>query len=82
MPGSSWDRYDLPIGEAIFIARTSLDMTHEVLAAKTGVHRNTLLRLEKGERPPSLSVLTKISVGLGIELSKLVRRAEQLKPAP
>lgn len=78
---SAWNRHDLPIGEVIFIVRTSQDMTHEDLAEKTGIHRNTILRLEKGDRPPSLSVLTKISVGLGIELWRLVRRAEHLKPA-
>lgn len=79
---SKWDRYDLPIGEAIYIARTGLEMTHEALSAKTGVHRNTLLRLEKGERPPSLSVLTRISAGLGIDLSRLIKRAEKIRPAP
>jgi DNA-binding XRE family transcriptional regulator len=79
---SGWDRYDLPIGEAIFVTRTALEMTHEDLAALTGVHRNTLLRIEKGEHPPSFPVAIKISKALGLEFSRLVRRAERITPAP
>lgn len=77
---SSWDSQDLPIGEAIYKTRTALEMTHEDITAKTGIHRNTLLRLEKGEHPASLPVLLKISEALGIEFSKLVKRAESLRP--
>lgn len=76
----TWDNHALPIGEAVFMTRTQLGLTHEDIAAKTGVHRNTLLRLEKGEKPPSIPVLMRISNALGIELSKLLRRAEALRP--
>lgn len=82
MKRSKWNRHDLPIGEAVFIARTLMEMTHADLAARSGVHRNTLARLENGERPPTFEILVKVSAGLGVELSRLVRKAESLKPAP
>jgi transcriptional regulator with XRE-family HTH domain len=78
---SSWDLHALPIGEAIFFVRRAQRLTGPMLSVKSGVHRNTLLRIEQGLCPPSLTTLVMIAEALEIELSALVNIAEKLRPA-
>lgn len=58
--------------------RTDQRLTHEELADKAGVHRTTIGLLEKGERTPSVGIAAQISDALGIQLSDLLQKAEQV----
>ena len=53
-------------------------LTHEELADKASVHRTTIGLLEKGERTPSVGIAAQISDALGIPLSDLLQKAEQV----
>jgi transcriptional regulator with XRE-family HTH domain len=53
-------------------------LTHEELADKANVHRTTIGLLEKGERAPSVAIAAQISDALGIPLSDLLQKAEQV----
>lgn len=53
-------------------------LTHEQLADKANVHRTTIGLLEKGERTPSVGIAAQISDALGIPLSDLLQKAEQV----
>ena len=53
-------------------------LTHEELADKANVHRTTIGLLEKGERTPSVAIAAQISNALGVPLSDLLQKAEQV----
>ena len=62
------------IGQRIGKARESKNMTQEDLAAKTGILRNNLSRIEHGHHHPSLPVLEKIAEALDIPVVNLLAR--------
>jgi transcriptional regulator with XRE-family HTH domain len=74
--------FEVPIGEAIFRIRSSKELSHLDIQRETGIHRNTLVRIEKGERPPSLTVLVKIAKVLDVELWRLLKYAQRSAPKP
>ena len=58
--------------------RIDQQLTLEQLADKASVHRTTIGLLEKGERTPSVGIAAQISDALGIPLSDLLQKAEQV----
>ena len=74
------------IGQRVAQRRAALRLTLEELAARTGVSRAMISRIERGEVHASAVVLDRLCAGLGISLSTLfardtasplLRRAEQ-----
>jgi DNA-binding XRE family transcriptional regulator len=58
--------------------RLDQQLTHDQLADKANVHRTTIGLLEKGERTPSVAIAAQISNALGVPLSDLLQKAEQV----
>ena len=53
-------------------------LTHDELADKASVHRTTIGLLERGERTPSVAIAAQIANALGVPLSGLLQKAEQV----
>jgi transcriptional regulator with XRE-family HTH domain len=70
---------DQDIGERIRVLRSGQGLTLDDLAARSGVSRAMLSRVERGESSPTAQLLNRVCGGLGVTLSKLFAAAE--KPA-
>lgn len=66
------------LGRSIRELRTKLGLSQEELAIATGLHRNYVGGIERGERNPSFTNILKISAALGVRASALFDRAEKL----
>jgi transcriptional regulator with XRE-family HTH domain len=53
-------------------------MTQEALSLETGVHRNYIGGIERGERSPSVTAVVKLADALGVTLTELFTRAERI----
>jgi transcriptional regulator with XRE-family HTH domain len=71
------DEIALPqlIGRRVGQRRAALSLPLEEIAARTGVSRAMISRIERGEVHASAVVLDKLCAGLGISLSELFARA-------
>jgi transcriptional regulator with XRE-family HTH domain len=65
------------LGEEVRELRTKLDISQEILAAKAGVHRNVIGRLERGTYNTSILTLLSIAIELDTSLSDLIAAAER-----
>jgi transcriptional regulator with XRE-family HTH domain len=65
---------DTRIGETIRKRRKSLKITQPDLADLAKISVNTLYKIERGEGNPTLDVLEKIAVVLGLELKLEVKQ--------
>ncbi|MEE3383525.1 MAG: helix-turn-helix transcriptional regulator [Prevotella sp.] len=63
----------IELGKIIKSKRESKGLTQMELAAKSGVDRNYVGMLERGERNPSYLSLLKIAKGLGIPVFNLIK---------
>ncbi|WP_299541994.1 helix-turn-helix domain-containing protein [uncultured Streptomyces sp.] len=61
------------LGDRIRILRSRLPATQETLAARTGIDRRTLQRIERGESDPRYSDLIVLAEALGLTVADLVR---------
>ena len=52
-------------------ARTRAGLSVAALADRAGLHRDTLHKLERGDRQPSLAVAQALARALGVELQTL-----------
>lgn len=66
------------LGQALQEARDQRGLTQEALSLETGVHRNYIGGIERGERSPSVEAIVKLADALGVTLSDLFLRAERL----
>ncbi len=64
------------LGKVIAKSREKLGISQEKLAERAGVHRTYVSQLERGLKSPTLDILSKISLGLDIKLSRLMRLLE------
>ena len=63
----------IELGQIIKAKRERKGLTQMELAMKSDVDRNYIGMLERGERNPSYLSLLKISKGLGITVSNLIK---------
>ncbi|NMR28635.1 helix-turn-helix domain-containing protein [Crystallibacter degradans] len=61
------------LGNNVKQARSQLSLSQEQLAERSGLHRTYVGAVERGERNPSLTSMLRLSDGLGVPLSELVR---------
>lgn len=71
------DRVLADLGHALRSARLDRGFSQEALALETGIHRNYIGGIERGERSPTVSTVAKLSDALGIPLSELFAMAEK-----
>jgi transcriptional regulator with XRE-family HTH domain len=71
---------DTRIGEKVTTVRTSLGLTREQLAERSGCDVDVIERIEAGELVPSLAPLIKISRALGVRLGTLLDDDTQVGP--
>jgi transcriptional regulator with XRE-family HTH domain len=66
----------MDFGRRVRDHRSSRGLSLEDLAAKAGVSRAMLSKVERGEKSPTIPIASKIARGLGLSLSLLVGDAE------
>jgi transcriptional regulator with XRE-family HTH domain len=67
------------LGRALQDARDERGLTQEALSLETGVHRNYIGGIERGERSPSVAAIITLADALRVPLADLFRQAEQHK---
>jgi transcriptional regulator with XRE-family HTH domain len=65
------------LGEAIEELRKKADLTHEELSDRLGMSFRRISELERGIGNPTFATLTRVTEGLGVELSELARVMEK-----
>ena len=73
------ERALIALGRAIEGIRTERRLTQGELALRTGLHESYIDVLEGGGHNPRWGTVLKISVGLGVPLAELARRAEEIE---
>ena len=61
------------LGMRIVYLRKQIGWSQEDLALEAGINKNYLSDLERGRRNPTLRVLEKIAIALGIDVSELTK---------
>ena len=74
------DKLRQGLAEATQRLRLEQGLSQEKLAARAGIHRSYVFKLEKGEVNPSLEVISGIAGALGVSASKLIELAERGGP--
>jgi transcriptional regulator with XRE-family HTH domain len=69
------DSIDTALGERIKALRLEARLTLDQLAARTGISRAMLSRVERGESSPTAQLLNRLCAGLGVTLSALFAAA-------
>jgi transcriptional regulator with XRE-family HTH domain len=63
------------LGHVIREARGDSRISQEELGLRTGVHRNYIGGIERGERNPSVTTVAVLAEELGVKMSELFARA-------
>lgn len=63
------------LGDALRDVRTERRLSQEELSLQTGVHRNYIGGVERGERSPTVVTILKLTTALDVELADLCQRA-------
>lgn len=66
-------------GIRIQYLRSLRKMSQEDLSFECGINKNYLSDLERGTRNPTLRIIEKISIGLGVSLEELFRGLGNVK---
>ena len=66
------------LGVALREIRTDRRLSQEELGLRTGVHRNYLGGIERGERNPSVVTVARLADALEIPMGELFARADQV----
>lgn len=67
-------------GRVLRMLREEAGVSQEQLGAKSGLHRNYVGMIERGERTPSLAAVEALSRALGMRPHEIVRAAEEFAP--
>jgi transcriptional regulator with XRE-family HTH domain len=70
------DQLTTSIAETLHDARAARGFSMSALAARAGVSRAMIAKIERGEAQPTAVLLGRLSAALGMTLSELVARAE------
>jgi transcriptional regulator with XRE-family HTH domain len=65
------------LGRAVRELRACRGLSQEELGYRSGLHRNYVGAIERGELNPTLGVLLRLAAGLGVVLSELIALAER-----
>jgi transcriptional regulator with XRE-family HTH domain len=65
----------LGLGGVLREARAERRLSQEELGLRTGVHRNYIGGIERGERNPSVTTIATLAYALDMKLSELFSRA-------
>jgi transcriptional regulator with XRE-family HTH domain len=76
MPVGTLSAAHAALGESVRQARTSVGYSQERLAEVSGLHRNLISGIERGERNPTYSTLLRVAEGLTSSVCALVCAAE------
>jgi transcriptional regulator with XRE-family HTH domain len=71
------DKLSRSLGRRIHQLRSSLGLSQEALAERSGLHRTYVGGVERGERNPTVKNLSAISRALKVSLSTLFEGVEQ-----
>jgi len=66
------------LGRVLRAAREDQGLSQEQLGEETGIHRNYIGGIERGERSPSVETISRLAGALHVSLSDLFARAERL----
>lgn len=66
-------------GKRIQYLRSLRKMSQEDLSFECGINKNYLSDLERGTRNPTLRIIEKLSIGLGVSLEELFRGLGNVK---
>jgi len=69
------DRVLKDLGEALRRARTERGLSQEELGLRTGIHRNYIGGIERGERSPTVVKVVELADALDVRLGDLFREA-------
>jgi transcriptional regulator with XRE-family HTH domain len=74
------ERVDLllvALGHVIRDLRTEAGLSQEELSLKSGVHRNYIGGVERGERRPTVTTVARLAEALGVSASDVLAAAER-----
>ncbi len=77
MPTASRTAQHRALGRAVRELRACQAVSQEELGYRSGLHRNYVGAIERGELNPTLGVLLRLTAGLGVSLSDLMTLAER-----
>ena len=63
-------------GQTVRAERVAKNISQEALAERSGLHRNAIGMIERGERSPNIESIYAIAIGLGVKASVLLDKAE------
>jgi transcriptional regulator with XRE-family HTH domain len=69
------------LGEALRQVRRELGLKQEAVGLKADIHPTWISHIESGRENPTWSTVTKIAAALGIKVSELAQRVEELDEA-
>lgn len=73
---------DKAFGNAVRQRRKQLEISQEELGLRAGIHRTYISQIERGLKSPSLNVMGFLAQALGIDVSQLIKIAEDLQKSP
>jgi len=73
---------DRMVGQRIRAARRARELNQEELSRRLGIHRNSLVRYERGERGIDVELLVRIARELGVSLHWLVTGEGEMEQVP
>ncbi len=65
------------LGSALREAREGEGLTQQELGARSGVHRNYIGGIERGERRPTVAKIAELADALGMPMDELFKRARR-----
>lgn len=74
---ASTNTFAAVVGKYLRQARVAAGLTQEAVAAKARISREYLSQLERDEKTPTVTVLVRVSVAMGTQGWKILRRAEE-----